>query len=1185
MQNHNIFEIPNYKSVVKHRNLTPEIKTGGGVAIYIHESITYTEGIIHPEVEGVYIDIGGFKIYNIYNAHANRLDIKIFERVFKNANFICGDLNLHHYLWGGSTSTILSRKFVEKLQQNDFICLNDGSHTYFTITGYSSPLDITFVKANKSNKVEWFQTGVACGSNHTIIITKINHHLIEVSDNIVGNWNYNKANWLKFAWKCEQTINETIVDEDIEVFHNNIIKCITEAADKCIPKVKLFNKKPKPWWSENCLIAIKNRNKAYNKARKTQDLQDFIKYKKCQAKLKYTIKLAKSVYWDKLCQDLNSMGTRGLWDQVNKISNSKNKRSVPVIKENDEFVKDPEQIANIFADKFENDYNNVEQTRLNNRAKTSAKITGYIEDIINNDNNLPINDDITFHEVKEAIKNANNTSPGEDKIKTILYKHVPEKSLEIITKLFNIILTKGELPKLWKQTIIVPIPKPGKNPNSKNSYRPIALTSTLCKIMERILNDRMIWFLNKNRSLNKYQCGFTKNRGTMDHIVRLADSIYKTLEAKQYTVGIFIDLEKAYDLLWHEGLIFKLAKLGISGKMLRWIKDFLTDRSFKIKIGQKFSEIKIIQNGTPQGSVVSPLFFNIMVNDIPIDNEINLSLYADDVAMWISGADLKEIRLKMQNYLDKVVNWANDWSFSISLAKTNSITFTTRMNTPQNQFKLNQSVIQDKASVKFLGIIFDRALKLNEQVEHVTVRLNNSLNLLNKLAVPRWGCNKKVLVNIYKALIRSVIDYAGFLYLKMTATNKQLLDKIQGKALRIICGAMKTAPLAIVQADTGDPPLSFTWRKIIIIYGLRVLQFKNHPCYQIFADEQTYFGKFVATFLQEQETKVQQSYDLPIPSWQLNKPKIDIGLAEIINKNQAPEINLVYTLEYTQKWGNMTQFFTDGSKINDKVGFGLCVKKSEIMWIERLNDKLSIFTAELAAINKALQFIRDRKIMYAVIFTDSLSALQSLQSSNSRARQHLINSILVEIHYLIKRGQKIDLVWVPSHIGFKGNEIADSFAKLSCKKEAKNNMYLHSPEELKHILNRNMVKAWNHYWNQDPVGRFYKVMVPKVSMELRHYCNSRSAEVMFFKFVSNFNLCKANQYKFHKINNNLCNVCNIEENVHHIIMTCNKYAQQRSLLMKQLKDIKVPFQYEIIFTHKEAERYVWQFIKSCKIHI
>ena len=157
--------------------------------------------------------------------------------------------------------------------------------------------------------------------------------------------------------------------------------------------------------------------------------------------------------------------------------------------------------------------------------------------------------------------------------------------------------------------------KKGKPSSAPSSYRSISLTSTLCKLLEKVVAGRLRWFLESRNLLNSSQAGFRKGRGCADQIVRLVQDVAASSTQKKMTLGVFLDLEKAFDMVWREVIVNQLFQMGIKGRMLHWIHDFLQDRTIQVKVGTAFSRSHHLENGTPKGSVLSPLLFIIMMNN------------------------------------------------------------------------------------------------------------------------------------------------------------------------------------------------------------------------------------------------------------------------------------------------------------------------------------------------------------------------------------------------------------------------------------------------------------------------------------------------------------------------------------------------------------------------------------------
>ena len=173
----------------------------------------------------------------------------------------------------------------------------------------------------------------------------------------------------------------------------------------------------------------------------------------------------------------------------------------------------------------------------------------------------------------------------------------------------------GEISAAWKHSVIVPVLKPGKVALDPSNYRPIALTSQLGKIMEKVVTERLMYFIECRDLFSSYQSGFCKWRHTMDSVLCLESEIRKAQTNKEIVVAVFFDIEKAYDMLWKEGLLIKLDKLGVGVKIYNWVLGFLFGRTIVARIGKEYSLV-YMENGTQQGSVCSPILFSSMINDV-----------------------------------------------------------------------------------------------------------------------------------------------------------------------------------------------------------------------------------------------------------------------------------------------------------------------------------------------------------------------------------------------------------------------------------------------------------------------------------------------------------------------------------------------------------------------------------------
>ena len=238
-----------------------------------------------------------------------------------------------------------------------------------------------------------------------------------------------------------------------------------------------------------------------------------------------------------------------------------------------------------------------------------------------------------------------------------------------LTIIFNDSLKAGKFPDMWKLAHVIPLYK--KDDSSKVcNYRPISLLSCIGKIFERVVFKYVFNYLVENNLLYKLQSGFLPNHSTTHQLIDIYHNILLSLENKHYTSLVFCDFSKAFDRVWHRGLILKLENYGFTGSLLSWFKDYLYNRKQCVKIANHVSETKSITSGVPQGSVLGPLLFLIYINDIADSLSSICNLYADDTSLMFSSADLLHLQTVTNNDIVKLQNWSKKWLMSFNPSKT-----------------------------------------------------------------------------------------------------------------------------------------------------------------------------------------------------------------------------------------------------------------------------------------------------------------------------------------------------------------------------------------------------------------------------------------------------------------------------------------------------------------------------------
>jgi hypothetical protein len=228
----------------------------------------------------------------------------------------------------------------------------------------------------------------------------------------------------------------------------------------------------------------------------------------------------------------------------------------------------------------------------------------------------------------------------------------------------------------------------------------------------------------------------------------------------KYCIVIFLDITRAFDSVWHHGIIMKLKEIGLQGQLGKFIQQFLKMRRINVRAGKEISEASPIYCGVPQGSVISPTLFTVMINDLfnEIPPEVSHSLYADDGAMWITSKSLEQAHETMQEALNTVHVWAQHWGLTISAAKTKAIIITNRhgIHAP---LMLDNTQIDYVSEMKFLGLVFDRKLTWKPYITQLRTRCQADLRLMQIVAARKWGADYASLRQLYLGLIRPNLDY------------------------------------------------------------------------------------------------------------------------------------------------------------------------------------------------------------------------------------------------------------------------------------------------------------------------------------------------------------------------------------------------------------------------------------------
>ena len=517
-----LHKIANYSVLGK--DGTHNRRSHGGVALYIHTDVHYSPIFLSTTLQAVAATVqlkSRVTICNIYNSRSHQFSLTDLQHLYNQLPQPCillGDFNAYHPLWGCSSVDARGQILESFISGSDLIVMNNGAPTHpNTLT--DSAIDLSLCSPLVSEDFEWNTLPSVLDSDHFPIILTTHTSFPHPSPiRVMG-----KADWFAYetseAW---ESLPQAIVhnEEALEDLYNRINRACDEAIPTTTPS-KFF---PKPFWTPDLKRSRAVRERLYQKYRRSPTLSNHIRWKQARAMHKNNVRKHKEREWSEFTSNLNDdVPISHLCAKVRKLKGIPPKTIRILTDPEDPHVSysTPNQISEALARTFANTSANSNHSPefIQHKTATEQNMPDF-ENFESEYNNI-----FTLSELKFALSKTKDSKPGEDGVTYKMIQNMPNHAKEYLVKMFNSFFRDSYFPQRWRKAIIIPIPKPEKNPNSPNSYRPIALTSCLCKLLERLINERFLDYLIMNRVLSPEQSGGQKSRSTTDHLIRLEDSI------------------------------------------------------------------------------------------------------------------------------------------------------------------------------------------------------------------------------------------------------------------------------------------------------------------------------------------------------------------------------------------------------------------------------------------------------------------------------------------------------------------------------------------------------------------------------------------------------------------------------------------------------------------------------------
>jgi hypothetical protein len=734
-----------------------------------------------------------------------------------NNTVLMGDFNAHQAKWsigvpngrGLELSQEASLHHIEiVVKKNQPTLLNKSTKKL------GSP-DLILISHKISNNLTNWKLGDDVGSDHLPI-----QFNLRIYSKPPSKVTHKRKHWI--LSNMDNNLFQAEISRALGI-HNNIsegtinqacerwTKRLLEIAEKICPRHKnLTRRKSNPWWNASCELLFRKRSIHRHKLNKYINPEGYLIYTKLDKAFKKEIRKAKRKYWEDIYKRATLNDTFKMFRRLKGGPSRPNE----VKAQNGDILTSEKAISNEICRFFSSCGRNI---RVN---KNSKKIT---EQCIDNE---VLNRPISLEEVAEIISSMKERkAPGIDDVSPFMIKRGGNTIVVSITKLFNRIYSEGRIPQPWFVSRIIPIPKKTGRSLQVNEFRPISLLPVTGKILEKLINKRLTITCEKLNWLPNFQKGFRAGKSTLDNLILLQQEIHTTFKKKQVMIAAFLDIKKAYDCVCRPKLVQMLEDFGLEGKVKAYLKDFLTaPRSGRVAFGEHESDIRSFPNGVPQGSPLSPLLFNIYMSKLKeIEDGSKISQFADDLVIW-ERAELGEVAVsKLQKRIKALTKWADRLGLQFSPDKCVAIKFTRkRKHGGYPSLKIKGVELKYGDSAKYLGVIWDKGATWKYQIKQVITSANKRVGILSFMSKHNYRLNQKIMITLYKTLVRPVLEYASEVWGDASPTNLKKLDSVQHQALTKCLGVNRLAHKKDVNFEACVLPLELRRYGKIINTGSRM---------------------------------------------------------------------------------------------------------------------------------------------------------------------------------------------------------------------------------------------------------------------------------------------------------------------------------------------------------------------------
>lgn len=741
----------------------------------------------------------------------HHLDLMTTIATAHNHDFVIfsGDTNCRHSMWE-DLYTSRGQLLVDFILDNDLVLFHSNKSTYQHNDGRSSNIDLTITNRRAAQLItSWKSLPFNIFSDHTPQVFSFNIQMRDTSDRArftTRIYNETGADWDEYRkmFKPHQLgllsddTDQCETEREIDDIVSRLTDVFKQAADSSLPKKRKpssrhTNSNTPYWWTQELSMLYKCTRRMKNRLHRTKSTIVkqilYIRYKDLKTTLDQSIRKAENESWYHYISD-------GDKEEAQTYGNA-----YRFIKFR---VKGPTPVSTILE-------GNLSTVRQRSKEllecffpSTDEPTTDFLDQGSDYELNESLENVMDFVMTNTTKLNGKKT-PGEDGITNNMIKYAPNEAKECLKQLFRTCLERGYFPRQWKTSVVLVLPKPNREDyNLTSSYRPISLTSHLSKLLERIVNTDLMDYLEANDLLDVAQHGFRRGRSTISALSQIMSTVKHSRQ--KFRAIISFDFKAAFDNVKHETIMSQLRRMNAPELTRRIISSYLNDRTMKLKTNDMTIEHRPHGKGCPQGGVLSPTLWLIVVNDLLSElrkDGFQCVAYADDLTVLCMTRNEQELFSQIEKLVSKVRSWSSTTGIPLNTDKSNIL--------PIGRKELSRTDVDSIAIVreaKILGLTFVRSLRFDL---HVSRKISSSYKYLDVLLrnfKSNRGINARIKRTLYNSFAKPSLLYAVEIWGdKINAVTRRKLNTFDNAVLRNAIGGFKSTPVNAIHALTRTPKI------------------------------------------------------------------------------------------------------------------------------------------------------------------------------------------------------------------------------------------------------------------------------------------------------------------------------------------------------------------------------------------